>query len=105
MNINIDTGMHRLGISWKDIQDVSVIRSLSNLNIDGIFSHFSCASEEDPDFTRLQIKRFSTVLETLRSSGNSLKKVHFANSAAFFRYHDSHYDNNQLEDPVKIAEP
>jgi alanine racemase len=38
------------------------------------------------------MKRFSAVLETLRSSGISSRKVHIANSAAFFRYRDSHYD-------------
>lgn len=92
VNINIDTGMNRLGINWKDADSISIIRSLSNLTIDGVFSHFACASEEDPDYTKLQMKRFSTALETLQSLGLTTSIIHFANSAAFFRFKESHFD-------------
>jgi len=86
ININIDTGMHRLGINWKDVQSVPVIKAFGYLKIEGIFSHFSCASEEDPAFTKKQINRFSSVMKKLESSGISFSNVHIANSAAFFRF-------------------
>jgi alanine racemase len=92
VNINIDTGMNRLGINWKDAAKVSVIRSLSNLTIDGVFSHFACASEEDPGYTKLQMKRFSKALEALKSLGLTTSNIHFANSSAFFRFKESHFD-------------
>lgn len=92
VNINIDTGMNRLGINWKDIQDISIIMSRNNLAIDGIFSHFSCASEGDPAHSRLQMERFSKALEKLSSTGFNTGNVHFANSAAFFRFRDSHFN-------------
>jgi alanine racemase len=92
VNINIDTGMNRLGINWKDAGKISVIRSLSNLTIDGIFSHFACASEEDPGFTMLQMERFSKALEALQSLGLATSNIHFANSAAFYRFRKSHFD-------------
>jgi alanine racemase len=91
VNINIDTGMNRLGISWKDAGKISVIKSLNNLKIDGIFSHFACASEEDPSYTKLQMKRFSTSLEAIKSLGLANSNIHFANSAAFFRFRESHF--------------
>ena len=92
ININIDTGMNRLGINWKDAGNISVIRSLNNLTIDGIFSHFACASEEDPGYSMLQMKRFSTALEALESLGLETSNIHFANSAAFFRFKESQFD-------------
>ena len=92
ININIDTGMNRLGINWRDAGDISAIRSLSNLAIDGVFSHFACASEEDPGYSELQMKRFSKALEALGSPGLAAINKHFANSAAFFRFRKSHYD-------------
>jgi len=84
--------MHRLGIDWKDTQDLSVIRSLSSLYIEGVFSHFSCAGQEDPAFTRLQMERFAAAISTLENSGFNCSNIHFANSAAFFRHDDAHYD-------------
>jgi len=46
VNINIDTGMNRVGINWKDAAgEIPVIKKIRGLNIEGIFSHFSCASE------------------------------------------------------------
>jgi len=60
VNINIDTGMNRLGINWKDAAgEIPVIKKIRGLNIEGIFSHFSCASEENDDFSKLQWERFS----------------------------------------------
>ncbi|MES0341811.1 MAG: alanine racemase, partial [Candidatus Humimicrobiaceae bacterium] len=62
VNINIDTGMNRIGINWKDAaREISMIKKIRGLNIDGIFSHFSFASEEDEDFSKLQWERFSRV--------------------------------------------
>jgi alanine racemase len=84
--------MNRLGINWKDAGNISVIRSLSNLTIDGIFSHFACASEKDPDYNILQMKRFSTALEELEFLGLTNNNIHFANSAAFFRFKESQFD-------------
>jgi len=94
VNINIDTGMNRLGINWKDAAgEIPVIKKIRGLNIEGIFSHFSCASEENDDFSKLQWERFSglrkEIGEILPDTGHI---YHFANSAAFFRFPFSRLD-------------
>jgi len=92
ININIDTGMNRLGTNWRNIADIAAIRKIGNLNSDGIFTHFACASEKDPSYTMMQIERFLETKKALTASGISFNNVHFANSAAFFRFDETHLD-------------
>ncbi|MCJ7665817.1 MAG: alanine racemase [Actinobacteria bacterium] len=94
VNINIDTGMNRVGIDWRDAAGaVSKIRKIRGLNVEGIFSHFSCASEENEDFSRLQWERFSKVQKEIENHHPDKNNIyHFANSAAFFRFPFSRLD-------------
>lgn len=92
ININIDTGMNRLGIKWRDMADIAAIKKFGNLDIDSIFTHFACASEKDPSYTMMQMERFLEAEKVLTASGISLNNVHFANSAAFFRFDETHLD-------------
>lgn len=94
VNINIDTGMNRIGINWKDAaREISMIKKIRGLNIDGIFSHFSYASEEDEDFSKLQWERFSRVRKEIEKIIPDINNIyHFANSAAFFRFPFSRLD-------------
>ena len=54
VEVKIDTGMTRLGIPWKEAR--ALVAGLTS-QVRGLFSHFAC-SEQDPDFTRLQLERF-----------------------------------------------
>ncbi|HAJ95920.1 MAG TPA: alanine racemase [Actinobacteria bacterium] len=92
ININIDTGMNRLGINWRNITDIAAIKKFDNIDIDGIFTHFACASEEDPSYTMMQMKRFLKAEKLLTASGIPFNNVHSANSAAFFRFNETHLD-------------
>ena len=71
IHIELDTGMHRLGFSDKDLDTLAARLSghlstatdhsplSANLEVRGIFTHLACS--EDPaedDFSRLQIERF-----------------------------------------------
>jgi len=93
VHLKVDTGMGRLGMPPEElIGFVEKIRSLKNLQVDGIFTHFSSADEEDPGFTLWQISRLNKALEQLKSAGTSLPRVHAANSAAILRFPDSQFD-------------
>ncbi len=94
VNINIDTGMNRVGINWKDAAgEIPVIKKIRSLNIEGIFSHFSCASEKDDDFSKFQWERFSSLKKEIEKILPDINNIyHFANSAAFFRFPFSRLD-------------
>ena len=86
VHLKIDTGMGRLGIPYAEAPSfLKELRSLPNICLEGIISHFASADELDEPgqyFTRLQAERFAWVLAEARGAGFVPRYVHIANSAA-----------------------
>ncbi|MCG9478967.1 MAG: alanine racemase [Actinomycetia bacterium] len=83
-HLNIDTGMSRLGINYHQVhQQVEAIAGLPYVEIEGIFTHFACASELGSQLTVLQLERFKEAVEAAESIIGKIRFVHCANSAAF----------------------
>ena len=77
VHINVDTGMGRSGFSYLNFLDyLPKIYKYHNIKIEGIFSHFA-ASEDDPEFTKIQIDRFKEIVFSLPEIP---KYVHISNS-------------------------
>jgi alanine racemase len=97
VHIKVDTGMNRVGINHAQaVEEIEKIAGLSNLNIEGIFTHFSCAGEKNDDYTMMQWQRFQGVLKALEEKKIRFKIVHCANSAAFLRHKEFHCDMVRL---------
>ncbi len=93
VHVKVDTGMGRLGLLPDQvIPFVEEIRDLPSLELEGIFTHFSVADEEDLGYTRWQLSRFQDVLRRLEQRGITFPLAHCANSAAVLRLPESHYD-------------
>ncbi len=86
VHVKIDTGMNRLGISWRQwASALKVLEGLKNLKVEGLLSHFSvaeCEGSDDQAFTDEQMARFVKCLELARQRGIKARLVHLANSAA-----------------------
>lgn len=84
VHIKVDTGMGRIGFlsSPQSIEEVKKIASLPHINLEGIFTHFSTADEEDTTYTKKQWDIFEGFLTELREVGIELPVIHAANSAA-----------------------
>lgn len=84
IHIKVDTGMGRIGFlsSPQSIEEVKMIATLPHLNMEGIFTHFSTADEEDVTYTHKQWHIFEGFLNELREVGIELPVIHAANSAA-----------------------
>lgn len=90
IHIKIDTGMGRIGIWHQEaLHFIRRLVKLKNLEIEGIFSHFSSA-DEDEFVTRQQIRDFSHLVEKLEKLGIHIMYKHMANSIAIVDYRDSH---------------
>ncbi|MFO7294737.1 MAG: alanine racemase [Caldicoprobacter sp.] len=94
IHLKVDTGMGRIGlVDIKSIREFcSEVKSYSHLILEGIFTHFATADEEDKSFTNQQIKRFLNILDALRSDGINFKWIHAANSAAIIDCPDAHFN-------------
>lgn len=86
VHLKIDTGMNRLGISWRHwASALKALEGLKNLKVEGLLSHFSVAEGEGLDdraFTGEQLARFGKCVDLARKMGIKASFVHLANSAA-----------------------
>ncbi|MEA3328701.1 MAG: alanine racemase [Candidatus Omnitrophota bacterium] len=91
VHLKVDTGMGRAGVWHKQaFQLAKSISQLSNLKLEGIYTHFPSADEEDKAFTYKQVGFFKTLLDKLERSGVSIPCKHAANSAGILDVKISH---------------
>jgi len=82
VHLKIDTGMGRLGILSEDaLSFIKKLMHLNNIEIEGIFTHFSVADERDKTYTENQFKKFTEVLNILEREGIKIPIKHVGNSA------------------------
>jgi len=84
IHIKLDTGMSRIGfaVTEESVEEIVKISKLSNLCMEGVFTHFAKADEIDKEATRLQYQRFTEMLERLELRGISFTIRHISNTAA-----------------------
>jgi alanine racemase len=93
VHLKLDTGMSRLGTNWQSaVAFVALVKSLPNLKIASIYSHFSTADEGDRTIMNLQHQRFQTAIAQLKAVGLNPPQIHLANSAATLGDRSTHYD-------------
>lgn len=84
IHIKIDTGMGRIGFLPTDdsINTIIKISKLKNIEINGIFTHFSTSDESNKEFTYKQAELFQSFCNNLESKGLHIPIKHAANSGA-----------------------
>lgn len=94
IHIKLDTGMGRVGyLPVNDsLDEIEKISKLKNLKLEGVFSHFSVADEENKDFTKLQVERYKWFIDELSTRGIVFEIKHIANSATIIDLPDFYFD-------------
>ncbi|MBQ4040041.1 MAG: serine racemase VanT catalytic subunit [Oscillospiraceae bacterium] len=95
VHIKIDTGMHRLGFSAENIEEILKCFKLKNLNVTGVFSHLCVADEmsaESEAFTRGQVSAFKRVLGEIKKINAGNIKTHLQSSYGLLNYPDIECD-------------
>jgi alanine racemase len=83
IHLKFDTGMGRIGFFSDDLLEIyQLAKELKYIKIEGIFSHFATADEQNKEFSHLQFERFKSALNEIEIAGFKLPQVHIANSAA-----------------------
>ena len=83
VHIKINTGMNRLGIRPDAAPAfVRALQKFTNIDVEGIFTHFATADEADLAFTHSQFAQFTALLQTLEEADLRPPVAHAANSAA-----------------------
>ena len=88
IHIKIDTGMGRIGyqVNEASADEIVKISELPNIEVNGMFTHFSTADEKDKNYTLNQYKKFVQMDALLRERGLEIPIKHAANSAAIMDF-------------------
>jgi alanine racemase len=91
VHADIDTGMGRIGFTADTAADeIQKIARLANLNLDGIYTHFSTAEIENDINTLGQLRRFGKLVEDLAARRIRPGRIHSSNSGAVINYPEAH---------------
>ncbi len=84
VHIKIDTGMGRLGyrVNEDAADEIIKISKLQNIEINGMFTHFSTADETDKTYTFGQYEKFMRMDAMLKDRGLDIPVRHCSNSAS-----------------------
>ncbi|WP_291567909.1 MULTISPECIES: alanine racemase [unclassified Clostridium] len=95
IHIAVDTGMGRIGFlpNDKSVDEIYKISQLSNIEIEGLFSHFSSADEGDKEYTKLQVERFNDFYNKLKNLNIKINNRHIGNSAAIIDLPETHFES------------
>ncbi len=87
VHLKIDTGMSRIGFCPGEaaLKDIVALAALGGLELEGCFTHFARADEDDEASWRQQREAFEDFLAALAAKGLSFPLVHCANTAAIMR--------------------
>jgi len=92
IHVKVDTGMHRVGASAADaVKLAEQINTDSRLILEGVWTHFPVADENDP-FTEAQLAEYRSVLEEITRRGIEVPMRHAANTAGALRFPDARFD-------------
>ena len=83
IHLKVDTGLGRIGIFPCDVlQFIKRIKSLKNVEIEGIYTHFSVADAKDKFYTEEQFRKFIEILTIIEKEEIEIPIKHVCNSAA-----------------------
>jgi len=93
VHLKIDTGMERIGVHHYNADTLfdTALRCTS-LEIEGVFSHFASADDNDLRSARLQLERFLEALKFYDDHNLPTPTRHMANSAAIVALPEAHLD-------------
>lgn len=93
IHLKFDTGFNRIGMHYAKAADIfERLKPLKNIEIVGIYSHFSTSDEPHSDYTELQFKRFKDVIQSAESFDIKPQYRHIGCSGAIL-YYPSTYCN------------
>jgi len=93
VHIKVDTGMGRVGIQAGETLGLArELAAMPGLEVEGMFTHFACADEEEQTFTHQQIDEFREVIRAVETSGIHIPFKHAGNSAGMLNVPESHFN-------------
>lgn len=94
IHIKLDTGMNRIGYPCNEesVQEICRICELTNLKIEGVFTHYYKADAKDKTEAMQQLQKYTDMLNRLEERGVTFAIRHISNSAGIMEMPNEQYD-------------
>ena len=94
VHLKFDTGMGRIGFPVEQaIKVARRIAELPGLSVVGVMTHFACADDAaGAEFTRDQIRLFTSLRQTLQAINFRIRHWHACNSGGLLQYPEARFD-------------
>jgi alanine racemase len=94
VHLKLDTGMNRIGFrSLDEINTAAIeLRGMKGLSIEGAFTHFATADEEDSEFTLRQVALFEDMVKILGENQIHPYILHASNSAGILSFSEAYFN-------------
>ena len=93
-HLAVDTGMTRIGfqVTEHDADEAAKIADLPHIELEGMFTHFSCADQEDKTYCSMQMEKFDKMTALLAERGVTIPLRHICNSAGIMEFDDHRFE-------------
>ena len=93
VQIQVDTGMNRIGFSMNEAYDaIDAISRMKNLKVKGIYSHFATSEIAGNAFAKKQHKQFKDLVKSLESSVMKFELRHISNTGGILNFKDPYFN-------------
>ena len=93
-HLAVDTGMTRIGfqVTEHDADVAAKIADLQHIELEGMFTHFSCADQEDKTYCSMQMEKYDKMTALLAERGVTIPLRHICNSAGIMEFDDHRFE-------------
>lgn len=93
-HLAVDTGMTRIGfqVTEHDADEAAKIADLPHIELEGMFTHFSCADQEDKTYCSMQMEKYDKMTALLAERGVTIPLRHICNSAGIIEFDDHRFE-------------
>lgn len=93
-HLAVDTGMTRIGfqVTEHDADEAAKIADLPHIGLEGMFTHFSCADQEDKTYCSMQMEKYDKMTALLAERGVTIPLRHICNSAGIMEFDDHRFE-------------
>ena len=93
-HLAVDTGMTRIGfqVTEHDADVAAKIADLPHIELEGMFTHFSCADQEDKTYCSMQMEKYDKMTALLAERGVTIPLRHICNSAGIMEFDEHRFE-------------
>ena len=93
-HLAVDTGMTRIGfqVTEHDADEAAKIADLPHIELEGMFTHFSCSDQDDKTYCSMQMEKYDKMTALLAERGVTIPLRHICNSAGIMEFDDHRFE-------------